>query len=447
MQDQAPAATTTEEVIVETPDGEAVAVPKADEAAEAVNEFAARIFGPDSWAAQPILGNPVAVWIAAAALAFVVYLVISVVRRVARSRIRVWSERTSNRWDDLAAALIDRIRGFFLLAAAIFAGSLLLALPPQLDQALRVVLVIAFAIQAAMLAAVVVEFALERLLVRGKADANTDATREALKTSVGVLKFIALLAVYAVIALVALDNMGVNVTAMVASLGIGGIAVALAVQNILGDLFGSLTIVLDKPFEVGDFIIVGDKMGTVEKVGLKTTRIRALSGEQLVFANSDLLSSRVQNFKRMQERRATFTIGVTYDTDYEQLEALPKIIQAIIEAEPDVRHDRTHFARFKDSWLEFESVYYVNKPDMNLYMDAQQRINLKLVKTFRERGIEFAFPTQTMVHQGLPQWAEPKPDARAHPGRHNAPDAHADGSRGYASGSPGPRAQPARPDS
>jgi len=447
MQDQAPAETTTDEVIVETQSGDTIAVPKADEAAEAVNEFAARIFGPDSWAAQPILGNPVAVWIAAAALAVLVYLALSVVRRIARSRVKQWSERTSNRWDDLVAALIDRIRGFFLLAAAIFAGSLLLALPPQFDQALRVVLVIAFAIQAAMLAAVVVEFALERLLVRGKADANADATREALKTSVGVLKFIALLVVYAVIALVALDNMGVNVTAMVASLGIGGIAVALAVQNILGDLFGSLTIVLDKPFEVGDFIIVGDKMGTVEKVGLKTTRIRALSGEQLVFANSDLLSSRVQNFKRMQERRATFTIGVTYDTDYAQLEALPKIIQSIIEAESDVRHDRTHFARFKDSWLEFESVYYVNKPDMTLYMDVQQRINLKIVKAFRERGIEFAFPTQTMVHQGLPQWAEPKTQAAAQPGRQAATDAHDDGARGYASGSPGTRAQPARPDS
>lgn len=434
MQDQAPAAATTEEVIVETPSGDAVAVPRADEAAEAVNDFAASIFGPDSWAAQPILGNPIAIWIAAGALAFVVYLIISLIRRVARSRIRRWSERTANRWDDLAAALLERIRAFFVFAAAVYAGSLLLALPAQLDQALRIVLVIAFAIQAAMLAAVVVEFALERLLVRGKADAHADATREALKTSVGVLKFIALLVVYAVIALVALDNMGVNITAMIASLGIGGIAVALAVQNILGDLFGSLTIVLDKPFEVGDYIIVGDKMGTVEKVGLKTTRVRALSGEQLVFANSDLLSSRVQNFKRMQERRATFTIGVTYDTDYEQLEALPKVIQSIIEAEPDVRHDRTHFARFKDSWLEFESVYYIKKPDMALYMDVQQRINLQLVKAFRERGIEFAFPTQTMVHQGLPQWAEPKPDA------------HADGSRGYASGATGPRSASARPN-
>ncbi|MBL0921877.1 MAG: mechanosensitive ion channel [Phycisphaerales bacterium] len=406
---------------------------RADEAVKVVNDAAAQIFGEGSWASEVVLGNALAVWIAAAGLAALVYLAVKIVRSVALSRLRKVSQRTVNRWDDLLAAMLGRVRGFFAVAAGVYAGSLLLALPAQLDQALRVALVIAFAVQAGMLASVVVEFALERLLAKGREDADAAATREALKTGVGVLKFIALLLVYAVIALMALDNMGVDVTAMVASLGIGGIAIALAVQNILGDLFGSLTIVLDKPFEVGDFIIVGQQMGTVERVGLKTTRVRALSGEQLVFSNSDLLGSRVQNYKRMQQRRAVFTLAVTYDTEIEQLEGLPALIRSIIESEPLARHDRTHFARFKDAWLEFESVYFVTKPDMALYLDTQQSINLKIIRAFRERGVQFAFPTQTIWHEGLPRWIDPR-DRPAGPD--GAPGGDGGGYAGAAGGRP-----------
>lgn len=404
------------EQVVAPADGEpAVTTPKAAETVESVKHFAERLFGEESWASQPVLGNPVAVWIAAIALGVAVSTVFSVARRIAHARVKKWSAKTANHWDDLVAAILGRFKAFFTLALGVYAGALLLALPSQVDHILRLLLVLAFAIQAAILAGVVVEFAIERILTKGRDDAESDAGREALKTSVGVMKFLALVVVYTVIALVALDNLGVDVTAMVASLGIGGIAIALAVQSIVGDLFGSMTIVLDKPFEVGDFIIVGDKMGTVEKVGLKTTRVRALSGEQLVFSNSDLLSSRIQNYKRMQERRAVFTIGVTYDTDYEQLTQIAGLIKSIIEAEPNARHDRTHFARFADSWLEFECVYFVKKPDMNIYLDTQQSINLKLVKAFRERGVEFAFPTQTLWHEGLPKVVEAEVETKPRP--------------------------------
>jgi small-conductance mechanosensitive channel len=187
-----------------------------------------------------------------------------------------------------------------------------------------------------------------------------------------------------------------DVTALVAGMGIGGIAVALALQNILGDLFASLSIVLDKPFVIGDFIIVGELMGGVEKIGLKTTRVRSLSGEQLIFSNSDLLNSRIRNYKRMQERRIPFGFGVTYQTTPDQLEAIPALIKSIIECEEGLRFDRAHFKGFGESSYDFEVVYYINTPDYNAYMDAQQTINLALCRGFAERGIEFAYPTRTI---------------------------------------------------
>jgi small-conductance mechanosensitive channel len=174
----------------------------------------------------------------------------------------------------------------------------------------------------------------------------------------------------------------------------------LAVQNILGDLFASLSIAIDKPFVIGDFIIVGDHMGSVEHVGLKTTRVRSLSGEQIIFSNNDLLKSRVRNYKRMQERRALFAIGVTYDTPVEQLEVIPGLIEQAIKGQENARFDRAHFRGFGPSSLDFEAVYYVLKPDYGIYMDVQQAINLKLVRDLTEQKIQFAFPTQTLHISG-----------------------------------------------
>ena len=210
------------------------------------------------------------------------------------------------------------------------------------------------------------------------------------------LSFIARLVLWATILLLILDNLGVDITALVAGLGIGGVAIALAVQNILGDLFASLSIVLDKPFVLGDFVIVGDLMGSVENIGIKTTRVRSLSGEQLVFSNNDLLTSRIRNFGRMQERRVVFKLGVTYQTPAEKLEGIPGIIREAIEARDKTRFDRSHFASYGDFSLDFETVYYVLSADYNLYMDIQQAINLAIFRRFADEGIEFAYPTQTL---------------------------------------------------
>jgi len=173
-----------------------------------------------------------------------------------------------------------------------------------------------------------------------------------------------------------------------------GSAVALAVQNILGDLFASFSIVLDRPFVMGDFIIVGEHLGTVEHIGLKTTRLRSLSGEQLVFSNTDLLGSRIRNYKRMAERRVVFSLGVLYQTSPEQLEKIPQMIRDIVEAQTPVRFDRAHFKEYGASSLNFEIVYYVLSSDYALYMDIQQRINYQLKSRLDANGIEFAYPTQ-----------------------------------------------------
>jgi small-conductance mechanosensitive channel len=220
------------------------------------------------------------------------------------------------------------------------------------------------------------------------------------KTTLSALTFLGRLALFSLLLLLALENLGIDITALLAGIGIGAVAIGLALQNILSDLFASLSIVLDKPFEIGDFVIVDDLMGTVENVGLRTTRVRALSGEQLVFSNNDLIQSRIRNYGRLRERRVVFHVGVTYDTPSEKLREIPELVREIVEARDRVRFDRSHFQGFGDFSLNFETVYWVLEPDYALYMDVQQEINLALVDAFAERAIEFAYPTQTiLVHR------------------------------------------------
>jgi small-conductance mechanosensitive channel len=218
-------------------------------------------------------------------------------------------------------------------------------------------------------------------------------------TSKGLLKFLLLTGFYGLIFLTTLSNLGVDITTLIAGLGVGGIAVALAVQNVFGDLLASLSIVLDKPFVLGDFIVVGDLMGTVEYIGLKTTRLRSLSGEQLVFSNSDLLQSRIRNYKRMFERRVVFKIGVIYETDFESLKKIPEIIRSIVEGQNFTRFDRCHFLEYGNFSLDIETVYWIKNPDYNVYADIHQAVLLEIFRIFKAENINFAYPTQLVLHQ------------------------------------------------
>jgi small-conductance mechanosensitive channel len=198
-----------------------------------------------------------------------------------------------------------------------------------------------------------------------------------------------------------LSNLDINISSLVASLGIGGIAVALALQNVLGDMFSSFSIYADKPFRVGDFIVIGKDQGTVEKIGMKTTRIRTLQGEELVVSNKELTSTRVQNFKKMKRRRVLFQLGVVYGTKPEQLESISKIIKEIVDKIDGVDYDRCHFSTYGDFSLNFEVVFYVNSSDYADYMNKKEKANLAIYKRFAEEKIEFAYPTQTIfVNKG-----------------------------------------------
>ncbi|MFG0553429.1 mechanosensitive ion channel family protein [Pseudomonas sp. yb_9] len=212
---------------------------------------------------------------------------------------------------------------------------------------------------------------------------------------------------WSMVLLAMLSNLGVNITAFVASLGVGGIAVALAVQNILGDLFASLSIAVDKPFEVGDFIVIGPLAGTVEHVGLKTTRIRSLGGEQIVMANASMISSTIQNYKRLQERRIVFEFGLSYDTPTEAVKKAPAIVEDAIRSQDQARFDRAHLRGFGKEALEFECVYIVKDPGYNLYMDIQQAINFRLLERFSRIGAKFAVPVRAIKVTALPQQATP----------------------------------------
>jgi small-conductance mechanosensitive channel len=278
-----------------------------------------------------------------------------------------------------------------LLLQALYLGSLTLDLTDTAHDVLRAVAVVALLLQSGLWGAELITVVAERYQQRA-----VEEERTLTPATVYALRFIGSLALWSVLFLVALENVGVEVTALVAGLGIGGIAVALAAQSVLGDLFASLGIVLDRPFEVGDFIITGEMMGTVEKVGIKTTRVRSLSGEELIFPNSDLAGSRIRNYKRMLERRVLFDLGVVYDTPVELVERATQIVREAIEGQELTRFDRAHFSAFGPSALNIQAVYYVLSPDYNVFMDVHQAINLQILRRFRAEGLEFAFPTQTI---------------------------------------------------
>lgn len=334
--------------------------------------------------------NSIQNWLVAIAIIIVSIIGLRIINRIIYGRIKKIAEKTTTDLDDLVAESFRKIKSFFLLAISIYLGSLALTLPQTLSDIISKLVIIALLVQGAIWITGILTFWLERYK---KQKLQEDA---ASVTTFSALGFVGRLVIWSVILLLALDNLGVDITTLVAGLGIGGIAVALALQNILGDLFASLSIVLDKPFVIGDFIIIDNYLGTIEYIGLKTTRVRSLSGEQLIFSNNDLLKSRIRNFKRMYERRVVFTIGVTYQTPHEKLAKIPQMIREIIEAQSPVRFDRAHFKDYGNFSLNYEMVYWVLSPDYNTYMDIQQNINLALYKRFEGEGIEFAYPTQTL---------------------------------------------------
>ncbi len=345
------------------------------------------------WWGQLTTANAPADFLAALAIALAVWIALAVAKRFGGQLFTRIAKRTGARWGNLLAGTVRATSLVLLTPLALYAGISVLDAPAQLARLMELAAALALLAQAGRWAN-----RLTVLWMEQKMEAARERGAEG-ATALSLLAFAARVALWSVVLLAALDQLGFNITALVAGLGIGGIAVALAVQNILGDLFASLSIVLDKPFAVGDFIVVDGLRGVVERVGIKTTRVRSLDGELLVFPNGDLMKSRIRNFRQMQERRVHFTVGVTYQTSPEKAKAISQWLREAVEAVPRTRFDRAHFKEYGDSALVFEVVYYVLDRDYNLYMDAQQAINVAIFERFAREGVDFAYPTRTLyVH-------------------------------------------------
>lgn len=334
--------------------------------------------------------NSVEKWLIAVVVSLVTLLFLEVSKKIFVRKFTPFAEKTETQLDDLVLEVVKKTKFLCLVVVSLYVGSNFLSFPEVASRIIHSFAIIVILLQGALWGNQAIAFWITRTIDRQTGEDGASVSTWSL------IGFVGRMVLWSLFVLLILDNLGFDITSLIAGLGIGGVAVALASQQILGDLFASLTIVLDKPFVHGDFIIVGDFLGTVEHIGLKTTRVRSLSGEQVIFSNSDLLKSRIRNYKRMFERRVPFEIGVTYQTPHDKLELIPQIIKEAITSQEHTRFDRSHFKSYGDSALNYESVYYVLVPDYNVFMDIQQSINLTLYKRFAEEGIEFAYPTQTV---------------------------------------------------
>lgn len=320
------------------------------------------------------------------------YLGIWIVKNVGIVRLRKISAYTDTYLDDLVLNVLSQTKQYFMIGVSLFVGFQLTHFDKEYGSHANKFFIVLVALQAIKWAREAVASWVDFTVKKKNDDPSV-------RTTMGFIGLIMKFVVIVAILLFALNNLGVNVSTFIAGLGVGGIAIALATQNILGDLFSSLSIVLDKPFVVGDFIAFGDWNGTVEHVGLKTTRVRSLSGEQIVVSNSNLLSARIRNFKRMQERRVVFTVGVTYGTKRENLKKAPGLIKDIIDRQDRARFDRSHFLTYGPSSLDIETVYWILSSEFNDYADIHQKVLLEINEAFENNGLDFAFPTQTIYLQ------------------------------------------------
>lgn len=332
--------------------------------------------------------NPAWRWMIAGAVALGVLFALLLLRRLARKQHARFAATPADELLELPLHVASRTTFGFLLIAAVFLGLETLALPAKALRVLVTVFTIAGCWQMGLWATTAVLAAIDR---RQRKALGVD---RAVAGSLGIIGFMARLTIWSLVLLLTLDNLGIQIKPLLAGLGIGGIAVALAAQNILGDLFASLSITLDRPFVLGDNLQIDDFSGTVEYIGVKSTRLRSVNGEQIIIPNSNLVASRVRNNTRATHRRVVFTISVSQDTPVAELQKIPGLIRSLIESHADVRFDRSHFAKITAASFDFEAVYVVKTTEYNRHMDILQEINLRLVETFEKQGVAFAYPVQ-----------------------------------------------------
>lgn len=337
-----------------------------------------------------IFKTPLTEYVIFGAVFLILFLIFSLFKRSVLRRVRKAAKRTDTIIDDTLISTIKNIKLFFYIVLSLFIASKFAKLNPGIEKIITSVFIITVIYETVVFIQNVGVYFIKKFWEMNSGD-EEDTTN-----AVNGLSLILKIVLWSVGFLLVLTNLGFEISALVASLGISSIAVAFALQNILADIFSSFSIYLDTPFKVNDFIIVGTDMGVVKKIGIKTTRLLTLQGEELIISNHELTSTRIRNFKQMEKRRIVFHIGVIYNTPAEKLKLIPGFIKEIIETMEGVTFDRSHFQKFGDFSLDFETVYYVDNGDYMIYMDKQQEINLKIFEKFETEGIEFAFPTQSI---------------------------------------------------
>jgi small-conductance mechanosensitive channel len=340
-------------------------------------------------------GGSVRTWLLALGVAVGLSALLLATRGLVARRLERVASRTPNPFDDLAVTLVRRTRAYAIVALSLAAAAQLLALPVRAELYLGRFAKVVFLLQLGVWGSAIIAFWVQRY-VDQRVPGQTAG-----RGSAAALNFFGRIVLWAFVIVLVLEALGYSPRALVTGLGIGGIAVALAAQNVLGDLFAALAIYLDKPFVVGDSITVDGFQGTVEHIGLKTTRVRSVSGEQIVFSNAELLKKVLRNYRRLYERRAFFTVDVVYETPPETAARIPALIRDAVEAQGViVRFGRSHLAALTDSALRFETEYFVLDPDYGKFMDTQQAVYLAVLAKFRAEGIDFAHPTRTIRHEG-----------------------------------------------
>lgn len=340
--------------------------------------------------------NPAWRWVAITLISGFIALTAKLILKIVARRLRSFSSRTQAVWDDVGVDLVEGLKTGVIFAWAFFLLAKPLNPSASTQRALLIAIVVISIFQVGIWGIHLLR-TWNNTVLKKKIEADPSST-----AALGLLYTAAQTAFISIIILIGLSNLGINISALLAGLGVGGIAVALAAQNVLGDLLASLSIVLDKPFVVGDFIVADSEKGVVEHIGIKTTRLRSLSGEQLVLSNKDLLESRIHNYKRMWQRRVVQSFGVVYSTPADVLEKIPVWVKGFVDGHEKLKFDRCHFSGYGASSLDFELVFFVSDPEYNVYMDLQQKVLLDIFRKFAQEGVDFAFPTQSLYIEKLP---------------------------------------------
>ena len=352
-----------------------------------MGDYFAHQFG----ALQRVLaGNSLIEWLIAGVVGVAVWFGLWILRQLIAAHYKRYASAQHRLPIRLLSYLVGNTKQFLFFAIALYAAQESVSLPPRIAHILSNAVLILILLQVGLWAGRAVRFYLESKQLERGAD-------QLFSGSLDIINFVARMLIWSLLILVALDNLGVNITALLAGLGVGGVAVALALQNVLGDLFASLSIALDKPFVVGDGLVIDTFNGKVEHIGIKSTRLRSDSGEQIVLSNADILKSRVRNFGRAQEQRVLASLRVAYATPSEALRRIPKLLEGLVHEQANLRFERCHFKTIGETALHFELSYFVQQPAVNSLMDLQQAVNFRIVEEFRHLGVEFDYPTQRVL--------------------------------------------------